>query len=106
MRMAKAPAAPDRILWQARLVLLCVVLVLLASAERRLWEQDLNRPDLVGLMGPDTGKVVTLLAEIDRVPEVTVASVQLGPAFALPQPTRSIVPKPDVGHPRSRAPPR
>jgi len=88
------------------LAVLCVGLILLASAERRLWEADFNRADLVELKNGETSKVVTLLTDIDRAP--VPGLVSLGPATeaagcgACP----TLRPTSVVEHPESRAPPR
>ncbi len=86
--------------------LLCVVLVVLAAAERRLGETDWNRADLVAFKNGETGKVINLLAEIDRVPEPRLEG--LGPAVVsdVPAPRNSIVLRLFAGHSDSRAPPR
>lgn len=88
------------------LVLLCASLVVLASAQRRVWEADYNNPGVELFKSGEAGKVVNLLAELDRVEAPLILG--LGPALEtqLPGPRHAAVPLRAASHPESRAPPR
>jgi hypothetical protein len=88
------------------LAVLCLALIALASVERRLWETDFNRLDVLGFKGVDKGKVVTLLAEIDRVPAPPTFRGDPGPATPVTAARAPLVPRPALEPSRSRAPPR
>ena len=83
----------------------CTVLVLLAGVERRLWESDFDRPDLLSVKNGETGKVINLLAEADRAPQLVISSI--GHSLERPPLPRSFIARLRLGgHSESRAPPR
>lgn len=103
-RRARAPLLGPPV--RLHLVFLCASLVVLASAQRRVWEVDYNTPGVELFKSGETGKVVNLLAELDRV-EVPLI---LGPGptldTRLPGPRHAAVPLRAATRPEPRAPPR
>src|SRR5215467_7763250 len=85
---------------------LCVCLVLLAAAERRAWESELNRPDVLSLSGGDPVKVVTFFAESDTPADPGFTPVELMPLGPVPVSQDSVAARLDLGASHSRAPPR
>lgn len=89
------------------LVLLCASLVVLASAERRVWEADSNNNSgALLLKNGEAGKVVNFFTELDRVREPRI--LRLSPALdqqlqTLPQ---AVVPLRTAARFEPRAPPR
>ena len=103
-RRARAPLLRSPVCFP--LVLLCALLVVLASAQRRVWEADYNNPGVELFKSGETGKVVNLVAEFDRVKAPLILG--LGPTLdtELPAPRHAAVPLRAATHPEPRAPPR
>ena len=91
---------------ERRLAFLCLFLILLASAERRLWESDFNTATSLLVKNGEAGKVINVLMDADRAAQPTMSRITLAATRALPS-LRPIAIAPHVlGRPYTRAPPK
>ena len=88
------------------LVLCCVVLIVLASAERRLWESDFNNAGFLLIQNGDTGKVINALVDADRAGQIDAAGFTLDTAGRARIVRPASIPLHVIGRPESRAPPK
>ena len=85
---------------------LCISLVMLASAERRLWESDFNTASSLNVKNGEASKVIHLLLDVDRIGEPGASGITLAPIARTLVPRQTAVALAALGHPESRAPPR